>query len=88
PAGSIGWRISQESFMNDVTWLNNLQVRAGYGIMGNQINVAPDNAYTLFGGNQFSTFYPITGGPGIWQGFSQTRVGNPDARWEEAHNMN
>lgn len=88
PAGSIGWRISQESFMEDVTWLNNLQVRAGYGIMGNQINVDANNAFTLFGGNQHSTFYPITGGPTIWQGFSQSRIGNPAARWEEAHNMN
>lgn len=88
PAASIGWRISQEQFMQDVDWLSNLQFRAGYGIMGNQMNVAANNAFTLFGGNQLSTFYPITGGSSIAQGFSQTRIGNPAARWEEAHNMN
>ena len=88
PAGSIGWRISEEAFMQGLTWLDNLQLRAGYGIMGNQLNVAPENAFTLFGGNELSTFYPITGGPAIFQGFSQTRIGNPGARWEEAHNMN
>src|SRR6056297_3835623 len=88
PSGSIGWRISQEEFMSDVDWLTNLQFRAGYGIMGNQLNVSPDNAFSLFGGNQNSTFYPITGGPGISQGFSQTRIGNPAAQWEEAHTMN
>lgn len=88
PAGSIGWRISQESFMEDVTWLDNLQLRAGYGIMGNQINVSADNAFTLFGGHEQNTFYPITGGPTLWQGFARTRIGNPAAQWEEAHNMN
>src|SRR6056297_801494 len=56
--------------------------------MGNQLNVSPDNAFSLFGGNQNSTFYPITGGPAIRQGFSQTRIGNPAAQWEEAHTMN
>lgn len=88
PAGSIGWRISEEAFMQGLTWLDNLQLRAGYGIMGNQLNVDPNNAYSLFGGNELSTFYPISGGPNIFQGFSQTRIGNPGARWEEAHNMN
>ncbi|MCG2588441.1 SusC/RagA family TonB-linked outer membrane protein [Rhodohalobacter sulfatireducens] len=88
PSGSIGWRISEEAFMRDVNWLTNLQLRAGYGVMGNQLNVASDNAYSLFGGNQLSTFYPITGGPTIFQGFAQTRIGNPAARWEESHTMN
>lgn len=88
PSGSIGWRISQEEFMRDVDWLTNLQFRAGYGIMGNQLNVSPDNAFSLFGGNQFTSFYPISGGPGIAQGFRQTRIGNPAAQWEEAHTMN
>ncbi len=74
--------------MRDVDWLSNLQVRFGYGVMGNQLNVAAANAYSLFGGNQLSTFYPITGGPSIHQGFAQSRIGNPAARWEEAHTMN
>lgn len=88
PAGSIGWRLSQERFMSDFDWLTNLQLRAGYGIMGNQLNVSPDNAFSLFGGNQRNSFYPIGGGPGLSQGFRQTRIGNPGARWEEAHTMN
>jgi len=88
PAGSIGWRISQEEFMRNVNWLTNLQIRAGYGIMGNQINVDPENAFTLYGGNQHGTFYPIAGGNNLSEGFGQTRIGNPLARWEEAHNIN
>lgn len=88
PSASIGWRISQESFMSDIDWLSNLQFRAGYGVMGNQLNVAAANAFTLYGGNLNSSFYAIAGGNTIHQGFSKTRIGNPAARWEEAHSMN
>ena len=35
PAGAIGWRMSEEGFMEDVEWLDNLKVRASYGSVGN-----------------------------------------------------
>lgn len=37
PSFSAGWRISEEAFMQDITWLNNLKLRASYGQLGNQI---------------------------------------------------
>ncbi|MGC1515764.1 MAG: SusC/RagA family TonB-linked outer membrane protein, partial [Maribacter sp.] len=36
PAGSLGWRIINEDFMQNVDWLSNLKLRAGYGEVGNQ----------------------------------------------------
>ncbi len=36
PSVSAGWRISEESFMEGVNWLNNLKLRASYGQLGNQ----------------------------------------------------
>lgn len=36
PAGSIGWRINNESFMKDVTWVSDLKLRSGVGVTGNQ----------------------------------------------------
>ena len=36
PSVSLGWRIDQEDFMKDITWLDELKVRAGYGVTGNQ----------------------------------------------------
>lgn len=36
PAAAVGWRVSQESFLNEVSWLNNLKVKASWGILGNQ----------------------------------------------------
>ena len=35
PAASIGWRISDEEFMPDIKWLNDLKLRASWGITGN-----------------------------------------------------
>lgn len=40
PAGSLAWRISQESFFkNSVPWVNELKLRAGYGTTGNLVDV-------------------------------------------------
>lgn len=36
PAVSLGWRISREAFLRDVEWLNELKIRGGYGVTGNQ----------------------------------------------------
>lgn len=36
PAGTFGWRIINEDFMQSVNWLSDLKLRAGYGEVGNQ----------------------------------------------------
>ena len=36
PSVSAGWRISEESFMNDISWLDNLKFRGSWGQLGNQ----------------------------------------------------
>src|SRR5690606_11992985 len=87
PAVSAGWRISEESFMSEASWLDDLKLRGGYGIMGNQLNVNPSNAFTTYGSNRVSSYYPI-GGSTIVEGFQQTRIGNPDAEWEKNINAN
>ena len=84
PAGSVAWRLSEENFMQDVSWLSDLRLRAGYGVVGNQLNVSPDNPYTLFRPAQGTSYYAIDGSNSQTQlGFRQARIGNPDARWEK-----
>ena len=39
PSFSAGWRISQEEFMQDINWINNLKLRASWGQLGNINNV-------------------------------------------------
>ncbi|WP_234571897.1 SusC/RagA family TonB-linked outer membrane protein [Rhodohalobacter sp. 614A] len=83
PAVSVGWRISQENFMQDIDWLTDLKLIAGYGVMGNQINVDPANAFTLFTSDQGNSFYAIDGSNSSpSEGFRLDRIGNPDAEWE------
>lgn len=55
PSLALAWRISAEPFMNDLSWLNDLKIRAGIGELGNQetrlfaflsqVNFSPDYAY-------------------------------------------
>ena len=35
PAGSIGWRIAEESFMDNANFISELKLRASYGLTGN-----------------------------------------------------
>ena len=83
PAGSIGWRISQESFLRNVKWINDLKVRGSYGVLGSQNNVSSTNAYTLFGSGFGSSFYAIDGTNSLTQGFNNTSLGNPNTTWEK-----
>lgn len=87
PSVSAGWRISEEGFMAGTSWLDDLKIRGGYGVMGNQTNVNPANAFTTYGSSRTTSYYPI-GGSTIVEGFQQTRIGNPDAEWEKNINAN
>ena len=89
PAVSAGWRISEESFMEDVHWINDLKLRGGYGTMGNQMNVEAANAFTTYASSQTSSFYALDGSnSSILEGFYRNRIGNPDAGWEKNINAN
>jgi len=89
PAVSAGYRISQESFIKKVRWINDLKIRGGYGVMGNQINVNPANAFTTFGSNRTNSYYDINGtSNSTVSGFTQRAIGNPDAKWELDKNVN
>lgn len=83
PAFSAGWRVSEESFMNQISWITDLKLRGGWGVMGNQA-INPDNAFSTFGGSLGSSFYDLGGtSNSALQGFRQLRIGNPDGKWEK-----
>jgi len=88
PAISAGWRVSKEDFMAEVAWVDDLKIRGGYGVMGNQLNVDAANAYTTYGQDRTSSFYDITGTNKTMMGLQRTRIGNPDAKWEKNINSN
>jgi len=82
PGASAGWVISKEKFFENVRLINNLKLRASWGILGNQdIGTYPYQT-TL---NSTGLYYPFgAGGDGItYTGVGPTSLGNPNIRWEK-----
>jgi len=89
PAFSLGWRISDENFMNGIQFINDLKIRGSWGKMGNEAAASPINAVTTFGSNRQSSWYDITGTQNNPQeGFYLSFVGNPLGKWEESVTTN
>ncbi len=89
PSVTAGVRLSNLGPLQDIDWLTDLKIRGGYGVMGNQLNVDPNNAYTLFGGTIQNSYYPLDGEHNdAQQGFRRVRLGNPVAKWERNEDFN
>ena len=84
PAVAAGWRISQEEFMKNVSWVNDLKVRGSYGEMGNSGNISAANSYTTYRTSAGNGNYDIngTGTSPLATGFYPATLGNDDTRWE------
>ncbi|MFL5738740.1 MAG: SusC/RagA family TonB-linked outer membrane protein [Flavisolibacter sp.] len=86
PSASFAWRISQENFMKNISFLNDAKIRVSYGSAGN--NRLQPYGYT----NGYAP--PSNGGYGINDvlnytlGFSSTRLGNPNIQWETLTSKN
>ena len=73
PSVSLAWRISDEAFMEGTrNWLDNLKLRAGYGITGNQNGIEPYDATTDSWKNSYV----------------QAQNTNPDLKWEQTAQLN
>lgn len=89
PAVSAAWRISDEAFMKDLPFVTDMKIRGGYGTMGNSNNVSPANQFNLYEQSVGGSSYDINGtNGGVVGGFRQSRIGNPDARWETSVTKN
>lgn len=89
PAVSAAWRVIDEAFMQNQDFISDLKFRGGWGEMGNDTNVNPNNQYSLFGSDTGGTWYPISGqNSGADVGFARSRIGNPAAKWETSTTLN
>jgi TonB-linked SusC/RagA family outer membrane protein len=89
PSVGLGWRVSEESFMQSITWINDLKLRAGWGQMGSQSNVDAANQFSTFTSNPPLTSYDINGNnTSAAQGYRQGRLGNLNSKWETAETTN
>jgi TonB-linked SusC/RagA family outer membrane protein len=87
PAVGLGWRISNEGFLQNNKVLSDVMLRYGWGITGNQF-IPSGRIVAQFGGGKGDTFYDVSGGNSIVQGYRQTSLGNPDLKWEENKSTN
>ena len=82
PALSAGWRVSGEDFMKNVSWVNDLKLRLGFGVTGN--NLASDlrsiemlsNGGTFWYNGQYVYTYAVA------------QNVNPDLKWEKKFEYN
>ena len=83
PAFSVGARLTELAFMKDITVINDLKIRGGWGKTGNQLIPSVYNASTLFTPDPSNNMYDITGsGTSLAAGFDLTQFGNANGRWE------
>lgn len=79
PSVSVGWNIAEESFIKDkVQWLDQLKLRGGYGVLGNQ----EISNYQFVSVVTTGINYP-DGKSGLIQGAFPKVFANPDIKWEE-----
>lgn len=83
PSVSVGWRVSQEPFMEGLrNVVNDMKLRVSWGSNGNQ----PNDAYAAFGKVVPSGGYPF--GDNILPGVRQERASNDSLKWESTNQLN
>jgi TonB-dependent starch-binding outer membrane protein SusC len=93
PSAAVGWRIKNESFLKEATWLHDLKLRGSYGEVGNEAPIGLFQYQSLYAGNYASSVngsvngvtldnlgYPFNK---IYQnGIAQIQPANPNLKWE------
>ncbi|MCL3781055.1 SusC/RagA family TonB-linked outer membrane protein [Prolixibacteraceae bacterium JC049] len=80
PGVSVAWRLTEENFLKNASWLSNLKLRAGYGQTGND-NLSGVLTYYTPGWNY--AFGSVSK-----SGIGLANIGNPDLKWETQTDLN
>ncbi|MGM9738765.1 MAG: SusC/RagA family TonB-linked outer membrane protein [Candidatus Cryptobacteroides sp.] len=81
PSFSAGWRISEEPFLRNAGWLNNLKIRVSWGLLGNQ----EIGTYPAYATIKFNPSYAFGGKPA--DGGYQTAYANSGISWESSETV-
>lgn len=79
PAVSAAWRVTQEKFMDNISWLSDLKLRASYGVTGNAGAISPYKSLSLSGPGSNYTFNHV-----YTIGISPVGIANPNLSWESS----
>jgi TonB-linked SusC/RagA family outer membrane protein len=85
PAASLAWKIKEEKFLKDVNWLDELKLRVGYGLSGNNriTSYLWANFYNVSANNGYVFGTSVTPGAAI-----STTQANPNVKWEATVSKN
>ena len=85
PSASLGWNIINERWMKGLTWLDNLKLRAGYGVTG----VIPSSSYLSLTMFDYDTYGWHRNTDGTWaQSLKVSQNPNPNLKWEKTRELN
>lgn len=85
PSASIAWKLKNESFMQNVSWIHDIKLRGSYGVVGNQSPIGAFQYQALY---QTGTAQTTSGNLGypfgkLFQGgIAQSQPANPNLKWE------
>ena len=83
---SIGWRINQENFLKDVSWLSNLKLRASYAEMGSQSGIDNYDGYQFYNLGTLSGAY--VGSDRLTTIKTNGKFASTTRQWERIKNYN
>lgn len=94
PAATVAWRIKQEPFMQDFTWMSQLKLRLGYGVTGSQ-SIDPYSTFASYGNTFVNTpqgsLRPAQTSDGNGNklvGLVMDKMPNDGLKWERTHSYN
>lgn len=82
PSAQLGWVITREKFMSHVNWLNNLKIRASYGVVGNDMSLKSFGFASIITGSGWTNGYYF-GNNNYYIGNTNSTPANPDLKWEQ-----
>lgn len=83
PSASFAWKIINEGFMKGQKVFNDLRLRVGYGVTGNQQGLSPQRSMELVGGSGVAYF-----GGAVVTNYAVTQNANRDLTWETRNQAN
>lgn len=87
PSVSAAWRVSDEAFMEGTSsWLDNLKLRVGYGVTGNQGDMGEYKSLAILSASGAVYYDAATG---TWKNsYTPSQNANPDLKWESTEQIN
>lgn len=87
PSASVAWRLEQEDFLKEVSWLNQLKLRVSYGVTGNQ-SIDPYSTFSMYGQNSSGDVIYADGSGNALTTMIVTNLSNSGLKWEKTTSWN